>query len=410
MAEWMPYNDGLPKQIATCILRPFYRDHKLRIGAYGKGIWEAPLAVPSRPVAQPMAIKLQTSCPGDTILFDDYSMLDHTGASWSWTFPGGSPSASTLRNPKVVYQAAGQYDVTLTVQNPNGTSTKTIQNMINVLAPEISEVPPLIDFSTTDHFTIVNPDNNITWAPVNLDLCNPAGDVAYFVNNYDYSSYGVDDILLPVNLDLTQIIEPVLHFNVAYAPYYDGNAFIDSLKVQLSNNCGNTYINLFNSGGEALSTTSSGQGPNDLYEYDRFSPQNCEEWRPVTLDLSAYVGQYVTIKFVNQSGYGNQMFLDNIWLETTLVSTDGIEKSMAMSLQPNPTSGQSILRGQDIQGEKLQLSILTSSGIKLLDKTISGNAGNWQELIDLCRYHPGVYFVKIIGDNGFVWTEKLVKQ
>ncbi len=83
MAEWMPYNDGLPKQIATCILRPFYRDHKLRIGAYGKGIWEAPLAVPSRPVAQPMVYKTETSCPGDTIRFDDFSMLSHADATWS---------------------------------------------------------------------------------------------------------------------------------------------------------------------------------------------------------------------------------------------------------------------------------------------------------------------------------------
>ncbi|HZV43137.1 MAG TPA: hypothetical protein VFF90_01600, partial [Saprospiraceae bacterium] len=51
---WTPYNDGLPAQISTCILRPFYRDGKIRIGAYSKSIWEAPWAVESRPLAQPM--------------------------------------------------------------------------------------------------------------------------------------------------------------------------------------------------------------------------------------------------------------------------------------------------------------------------------------------------------------------
>ncbi len=410
MTEWMPYNDGLPKQIATCILRPFYRDNKLRLGAYGKGIWEAPLAATSRPVAQPMVHKRETSCPGDTIRFDDFSMLSHDGATWSWQFPGGTPSTSNVRNPRVVYNTAGQYDVTLTVQNPNGTSSKTITNMVEVLAPVISAVPPLIDFSTTDHFTVLNPDNDITWSPINIEECNPEGDIAYFVNNYDYSSYGRDEILLPENLDLTNVIDPKLHFNVAYAPYFDGNAFIDSLKVLLSNNCQTSFITIFNSGGEDLSTTSSGQGPNNLYEYDRFSPQNCEEWRPVTLDLSAYVGQYVTIKFLNQSGYGNNMYLDNIWLEATTTATEGDQHVVAINLQPNPTSGYSILKGQGITGQDVQLTIHSPSGIQLLDKKIVLTDGQWQEMIDLSRFQPGVYFVKLINAHGTVWTEKLVKQ
>lgn len=410
MAEWLPYNDGLPKQIATCILRPFYRDHKIRIGAYGKGIWESPFAVTSRPVAQPMANKLQTSCPGDTILFDDYSMLSHEGASWTWEFPGGTPATSTLRNPRVVFNNAGLYDVTLTVQNPHGISSKTIAGMIEVLAPVVSEIPPIIDFSNMDNFTIVNPDNDITWAPINLETCNPDGDVAYYVNNHEYSSYGVDELLLPVNLDLTQVIDPQLHFDVAYAPYFDGNAFIDSFKVMISNNCGTSNTILYNSGGEALSTTSSGEGPNNLYEYEVFSPQNCEEWRSVTLDLSAYAGQYVTIKFVSQSGYGNNLYLDNIWIESTPLATSETEKKVAIQILPNPTSGQSIVSGQGLDGDQLTLHIISASGVKLLEKKIPSGQDYWQEVIDLSKFQPGIYFVKIIHGNKDVVTEKVVKQ
>ena len=410
MSEWLPYNEGLPKQVSTCILRPFYRDHKIRLGAYGKGIWESPFAVTSRPVAQPMANKLQTECPGDSILFDDYSMLSHEGATWLWEFAGGTPSTSTLRNPKVVYHYPGTYDVTLTVQNPNGSSTKTVEGMIEALQPIINEIPPVIDFSTTDHFTVVNPDNGITWAPTSIDVCNPDGDIAYYVNNYDYSSYGVDDLLLPVNLDLTQVIEPTLHFNVAYAPYYDGNAFIDSLKVLVSNDCGTSSDILFRSGGEELSTTSDGEGPNNLYEYDRFSPQNCEEWRPVTLDLSAYVGQYITLRFVNQSGYGNNMYLDNIWIESIPLSTDGNTQAMTIDLKPNPTAGYTIVSGQGIESMQLRLSVFSPSGVKMFDQPVQGNGDHWQEAIDMSRYQPGVYFVKIIRGDAEVLTRKLVKQ
>jgi PKD repeat protein len=230
MIDWLPYNDGLPVQISTCILRPFYRDNKIRIGAYGKSIWEAPFAVPSKPVAQPMVNKFVTSCPSDTLHFDDYSMLSHAGATWEWSFPGGDPTTSTLRNPKVVYHNEGQYDVTLTVTNPFGSSSKTISNMITVLSPVINGIPPDIDFSSADHFTINNPDNGITWQAILLEGCDVTGDTAYYVDNYNYSSYGQDEIVLPINMDLTQILDPKLHFMVAYAPYYDGNAFIDSLK------------------------------------------------------------------------------------------------------------------------------------------------------------------------------------
>lgn len=409
MSEWMPYNEGLPKQIATCILRPFYRDGKLRLGAYGKGIWESPLAIPSRPVAQPMAHKLETTCPGDTIRFDDFSMLAHQGATWEWLFPGGSPATSTERNPLVVYQVPGAYDVTLTVSNPNGTSTKTITDMITVLEPVINAVPPPIDFSTKENFTIVNPDNGITWAPVELTTCDPGGDIAYVVNNYEYSSYGVDEILLPVNLDLSNVEALTLRFDVAYAPYYDGNAFIDSLKVLLTNNCGTSFTTLFNSGGEALSTTTSGEGPNNLYEYERFSPKNCEEWRSVSLDLSAYAGQYITIKFVNQSGYGNDMHLDNIWLETILVATEEVTSKINISLQPNPTSGRSIISGRDIPQQEMELTIHSSTGTKLFGKTIFVSEGKWQEAIDLNTYPAGMYVVKLKGKDGLVFTEKLVK-
>ncbi|HNL07442.1 MAG TPA: hypothetical protein PKH93_07710, partial [Chitinophagales bacterium] len=79
-------------------MKPFYRDNKLRLASYGKGIWETPLYEASAPVAQPMAEKLISYCPNDSIQFEDYSILDHEGATWLWLFEGGSPSFSTERN------------------------------------------------------------------------------------------------------------------------------------------------------------------------------------------------------------------------------------------------------------------------------------------------------------------------
>ncbi|MFZ1679193.1 MAG: PKD domain-containing protein, partial [Saprospiraceae bacterium] len=409
IADWTPYNDGLPVQISTCILRPFYRDGKIRLGAYGKGIWEAPFAVPSKPVAQPMVNKRLSSCPGDTIEFDDYSMLSHAGATWQWQFPGGEPLTSNLRNPKVIYHQSGKYDVTLTVTNPNGTSTKTVPEMIEIQSPEINELPPLIDFSTTDNFTIVNPDDTITWEPVLLTSCDPDGNTAYYVHNYVYSGYGQDELVLPVNLDLTQIQHPTLNFSVAYAPYFDGNYFIDSLLVKLTNNCGKSYHIIFRSGGADLSTTTSGIGTDSLYEYEEFTPQSCEEWRQISLDLSEYAGQYVTISFLNKSGYGNNMYLDNILLESAPVATENPEKSITIQLLPNPTDGNVILTGQKVLGGSLTLNIFSATGKIAFNKEINASEEHWKENLSLTHLVPGVYIIKVTSDNGSVWTQKLIK-
>lgn len=51
-----------------------------------------------------------------------------------WSFPGGIPNTSNLPNPVVVYANPGNYDVTLTVTNPQGSNQLQKLNFINVSA------------------------------------------------------------------------------------------------------------------------------------------------------------------------------------------------------------------------------------------------------------------------------------
>ncbi len=124
---WTVYNTGLPLNTNAFRVKPFYRDNKLRI-ASNQGIYEAdiPVTVPSSP--QIMVDKFTTPCSRDTFYFDSYSVAA-AGATYNWTFPSATyVSSTTVRNPKVVYGAAGSYSATLSV---NGVS-QTLTNLVSI--------------------------------------------------------------------------------------------------------------------------------------------------------------------------------------------------------------------------------------------------------------------------------------
>lgn len=87
--------------------------------------------------------------PGETINFSDISTNAPT--SWSWTFAGGTPSTSTLQNPSIIYASEGNYAVSLTATNADGSDTKTVNGYITVTAPVLK---PVADFTSNKNKVI----------------------------------------------------------------------------------------------------------------------------------------------------------------------------------------------------------------------------------------------------------------
>ncbi len=164
-SDWVLYADGLPLLTTALIFKPFYRDSKLRLST-ARGIWEAPFAVPSNPIAEPMTADPVVYCSRDTVQFDDHSFLDHEGASWLWTFdPEPSYISSiTARNPRVAFQEQGSYQVSLTITDGQGKeSTKTIDNVISLqdqCIPDAFAGSALHCEANPDHVTIPSLDIN----------------------------------------------------------------------------------------------------------------------------------------------------------------------------------------------------------------------------------------------------------
>jgi Zn-dependent metalloprotease len=80
------------------------------------------VTAPQPPIADFVASPTDITI-GNSVQFTDTSLENPT--SWSWTFEGGTPAASTAQNPTVTYNTEGTFDVTLVVSNAQGIDIET---------------------------------------------------------------------------------------------------------------------------------------------------------------------------------------------------------------------------------------------------------------------------------------------
>ena len=75
-------------------------------------------------------------CSSQGVTFTDQS--SNIPNAWSWSFPGGTPTASSLQNPLVSFASSGTYTISLTATNAAGTSVPTTQTITVNATPTVS--------------------------------------------------------------------------------------------------------------------------------------------------------------------------------------------------------------------------------------------------------------------------------
>ncbi|WP_046744036.1 T9SS type A sorting domain-containing protein [Kordia zhangzhouensis] len=351
MSSWTLDNANLPTTIGANDLRPFYRDGKIRLASYGKGIWESNLfETPARPVAKIMVDKLKATCAGDIFYFDDYSMLNHTNATWSWTFENGNITASSLRNPQVSFTTAGTHLVTLTVTNDAGISssdsiTITMEALTNTALEEDFEVAFVPDGWTQEA------TGNYAWTYQNTVGGFGQSTNSMFVNNYVIAQQGTYcDIIAPLNMLSTNAGDAILTFDVAYALY--SSAYADGLEVYVSTDCGMTWTSEYSKFGSTLATA-----PNTTAQFEPTATQ----WRQESIDLSAYIGnENVQVKFRNVNNYGQALYVDNINLGSTLSVSE--VNNNTLTFFPNPVKSGNTVFAKSSKNEDITFSLYTIQG------------------------------------------------
>jgi photosystem II stability/assembly factor-like uncharacterized protein len=363
MMEWEEFADGLPVKPNSNIARPFYRDGKIRLATYGKGIWESPLkeaqAYPIAKIAVDQ-LDLTVHCDPADFHYVDHSMLAHAGASWAWTFEGGTPSTADTWQTDVNYANPGVYLTTLTVTDANGVSdTDSLYVNIEAYVPATFVEEEFENGFLPDGFESSNPDDGQTW-----ELSTSVGgyglsNQSMVIRGYDYWPGGDEDDV-SVSLNLSNASSNWLSFDVAYAKYAVN--YSDSLEVLISTDCGLTETSVYFKGGDDLATAP---------DFTEFYIPATSEWRTDSIDLTAYQGyEDVRIIFRSHTGWGNNVYVDNINLGDN--NPVGLEEatSVRLSIYPNPVRSNDNLYIQVDQLGGLRLELYTMDGKRVYEKTV----------------------------------------
>ena len=245
-------------------------------------------------------------CLGADVKITDISAKNPS--TWNWaitpstfTFVNGTSSSS--QHPEIQFNSFGTYTITLIAGNSYGTDTITYTNMVTV-AP-LSGLPAVETWhsgAVANWFELLNPDNSTTWALSQVINATGAKSNVAYMGYYNYSVTGERDALRSPTFSIAGYTQPVLLFDVAYAPY--SNTYSDTLRVLVSDNCGNTFNTLYDRGGSDLATQ-----PNSQNIYVPGSPT---DWRTDTVDLSSLSGTDISFILEGANGYGNNLYLDNV--------------------------------------------------------------------------------------------------
>jgi len=315
--------------------------------------------------------------------------------AWTGSLAHGD---SALVSLPMVTGATGSHTYTAIVINPNGGTDQNVFNdtisgnyVISLTNPVFAPLTEGFEGSTfpPSNWILNSPDNSYTW-----DRSTSAGaggsSKSAFIDFY-YIPSGINDMIItPINL--TGAINAKMIFSLAHAQY--SPAYIDELQILASTDCGATWNIVYDKSDPSLATV--------LYDSASVFVPSPTQWRTDTVNLNSYVGNSsVFINFHGITGYGNDLYIDNINISETVGINQITDPINILNIYPNPASNNLSI----IVSQKSVIEISNIQG--QLIKTIT-NAEK-QTTIDVSDLSGGVYIIKAKTENG-VAVKKFVKE
>ena len=368
----------------------------LRLSSYGRGVWESSINSNYPPSASYVA-NAHYICPNDTVKYSETIFGSYT--SFAWSFPGGTPSTSTADSPMVVYPTTGSYNVTLIAYGPYGNDTVTNTNYVVVSNGTTSPIlegfeeatfPPSARWNLTSQ-------SGVDWQHAGVGGYGTSAQSANF-DNYDNSTNGAHDRLILPEVDFPSYTGVYLTFDVAYSWY--GAGYNDTLQVEISTDCGKTFIPVYVKDSSVLATA-----PN--IDSVAFVP-DASNWRTDTVSLAGYSGG-VTVAFDNIGHYGQEIYVDNINMYGPGLHISNVQQQAALQLYPNPTKDEITIKGEGFTSNNLSIAVYSMLGGQLVLKTIQMNNGVLNTTLDISTLSSGIYELIIQSSDGSKYVNKIEK-
>lgn len=182
------------------------------------------------------------------------------------------------------------------------------------------------------------------------------------------------------------LTSPKLYFQHAHA-LYDGTE-PDQLKVYASTNCGQTWTEIWSKTGNALATHSP------VGNNTRFWPA-AADWMQNVVSLAAYNSNELILKFDGTSGFGNSLFIDNIWVSNNALGEE--ERELAsVNVFPNPAVDVARIALQLNDNSQVGVSVFSVNGqlvVEIPARDLS--AGSHEIAIPVASLANGVYTAQI---------------
>lgn len=199
-----------------------------------------------------------------------------------------------------------------------------------------------------------------------------------FLNGTDYFiSPRIDLKNTSANISLT--------FSRAYGIYEQN--YKDTLIISISTDCGLTWLPIYRKTSVELATTLK------IYD-DAFTPTP-SDWVKDTVDLTNYKDHEIKLRFEGHSGFGNLLYLDDININGTIVSTKN-NKISEINIYPNPTQG--IVYIDDPNHEVYKILLFDQQGKSIANVTpIASN-----QILDLSNYPNQTFIIKLMTQFGVI--------
>ncbi|HNQ12375.1 MAG TPA: T9SS type A sorting domain-containing protein [Bacteroidia bacterium] len=326
-----------------------------------------------------------------------------TGTLGGWSGPFNTYNKTTFTLPSITV-TPGMHSIEIYTSAPNGGTDLDANNdkytATFFVSGNISSVPVVEGFVSTafppTDWARNNPDNGPTWTrAVNAGGFGTSTNSAK-MDFYNSTDGNIDELYVPrVNLS-NSVIPITLEFDVAHATY--GTAYIDRLDVLASSDCGQTWNTVYTKSYPALSTVTNPVTA-------AFTP-TAAQWRAESVNLDSYAGQpELLLVFRGISGYGNNLYIDNINVADLAASVYQNTFDQSFEIYPNPSNGVFNVRSTENFNDDLNIVISNVIGQEVIRlQNVSLNQAGL--LIDLSKQLSGTYFVRIFNEEN-VTTQKI---